>query len=291
MRELSRRVGGLRVNGYGVRACLLGWCLAFVVSSFASCFASHARASEPLVIAASPSLAHPLEALARAFEASHRQVNVRFYFDSGLDLRRTIAAMENHPTGQYFMGSGPIHLIAPGGDELLTRLEQKYYVLPQTRRSYATVSLVLVVPESLVDAPSSFEALARDSRLRVAVADPRLTAVGQKTDELLKALGMAEAMTRRMDVATDARAVLDHLLQGQADVGIMFGPDAYEQRERVRVVAVAPEQVSPPIIHSLAMERNCPNRPLCEEFLLFVQSPEAHSILKGLGYGLPVRGR
>ncbi|MCX5723009.1 MAG: molybdate ABC transporter substrate-binding protein [Nitrospirae bacterium] len=284
-------MSGLRVSGYGVRACLFGWCLAVLVSSFASCFASQAQASEPLVIAASPSLAQPLEALARAFEASHRQVNVRLYFDSGLDLRRTIAAMENHPTVQYFMGSGPIHLIAPGGDELLTRLEQKYYVLPQTRRPYATVSLVLVAPESLVDAPSSFEALAQDSRLRVAVADPRLTAVGQKTDELLKALGMAEAMTRRVDVATDARAVLDHLLQGQADVGIIFGPDAYEQRERVRVVAVAPEQVSRPIIHSLAMERNCPNRPLCKEFLVFVQSPEARSILKGLGYGLPEQGQ
>ncbi|MCX5721053.1 MAG: molybdate ABC transporter substrate-binding protein [Nitrospirae bacterium] len=284
-------MGWLRVSGYGVRARLFGWCLAFLVSPLASCFASHAQASEPLVIAASPSLAQPLEALARAFESSHQQVKVRLYFDSGLDLRRTIAAMENHPTGQYFIGSGPIHLIAPGGDELLTRLEQKYYVLPQTRRPYATVSLVLVVPESLVDAPSSFEALAQDTRIRVAVADPLLTVVGQKTDELLKALGIAEAMTRRLDVATDARAVLDHLLQGQADVGIIFGPDAYEQRERVRVVAVASEQVSHPIVHSLAMERYCPDRPLCEEFLAFVQSSEARSILKGLGYGLPERGR
>ena len=123
-----------------------------------------AAASEPLIIAASPSLATPLGALARAFEASHPDVKVRLYFDSGLDLRRTIAAMENHPTGQYFIGSGPIHIIAPGGDELITRLEQKYYVLPQTRRPYATVSLVLVVPESLVDAPSSFEALGQDTQ-------------------------------------------------------------------------------------------------------------------------------
>jgi molybdate transport system substrate-binding protein len=249
-----------------------------------------AAASEPLVIAASPSLAQPLEGLARAFEASHPDVKVRLYFDSGLDLRRTIAAMENHPTGQYFIGSGPIHLIAPGGDELITRLEQKQYVLPQTRRPYATVSLVLVVPESLVDAPSSFEALAQDTRIRAAVADPRLTVVGQKTNELLKALGIAEAMKGRLDMATDAHAVLDHVLNGQADVGIIFGPDAYDSRGRVRVVAVASEQAIRPIIHSLAMERYCPNRPLCEEFLAFSQSPEARSILKGLGYGLPSPG-
>jgi molybdate transport system substrate-binding protein len=246
-----------------------------------------ASASEPLVIATSPSLAIPLEALSRAFEASHQNVKIRLYFDSGLDLRRTIASMENNSTGQYFIGLGPIHIVASGGDELITRLEQKYYVLPQTRRPYATVSLVLVAPESLVDAPSSFEALAQDTRMRVAVADPMLTEAGQKTSELLKVLGIAEALKGRLDVAMDAHGVLDHMLNGQADVGIIFGPDAYDKRERVRVVAVTPEQAVRPIVHSLAMERFCPNRPLCEEFLTFSQSPEAQTILKGLGYGLP----
>ena len=251
-----------------------------------------AASSEALVIAASPSLATPLEALSRAFEASHQHVKIRLYFDSGLDLRRTIAAMENNPIGQYFIGSGPIHIIAPGGDELITRLEQKYYVLPQTRRSYATVSLVLVVPESLVDAPSSFEALAQDTRIRVAVADPVLTLVGQKTNELLKVLGIAEALKGRLDVATDARGVLDHLLNGQADVGIIFGPDASDKRERVRVVAVAPQKDIRPIIHSLAMERYCPDRPLwAKSFSVFSQSSEARNILKGLGYGWPGEGK
>jgi molybdate transport system substrate-binding protein len=250
-----------------------------------------ASASEPLIIAASPSLATPLEALSRAFEASHQNVKVRLYFDSDFELRRTVAAMENNSTGQNFIGSGPIHIIAPGGDELITRLEQKYYVLPQTRRPYATVSLVLVAPESLVDAPSSFEALAQDTRIRVAVADPKLTAVGQKTSELLKTLGVAEALRGRLDVATDAHGVLDHMLNGQADVGIIFGPDAYDKRERVRVVAVASSQTIPPIIHSLAVERYCPNRMLCEEFLAFSQSPEARSIVKSLGYGLPAEGK
>jgi molybdate transport system substrate-binding protein len=263
-----------------------------LVASFLAVFVnSHVGASEPLVIAGSPSLAIPLEALSRAFEATHQHVKVRLYFDSDFDLRRTVAAMENHSTGQYFIGTGPIHIIAPGGDEVITRLEQKYYVLPQTRRPYATVSLVMVVPESLVDAPSSFEALAQDTRLRVAIADPRLTVVGQQTSDLLKALGIAEALKGRLDVAMDARGVLDHLLNGQADVGIIFGPDAYDKRERVRVVAVAPEQAIRPIIHSLAMERYCPNRPLCEEFLTFSQSPEAQSILTGLGYGLPRPGK
>src|SRR5256885_15177369 len=125
---------------------LPAWSLTAFWSPHASRHTPHAWAGEPLVIAASPSLAVPLEALGRAFESLHAGVQVRIYYDSGLDLRRTIAAMENNMIGQYFIGRGPIHVVGPGGGELITRLEQKYYVLPGTRRAYAPEQVVVVVP-------------------------------------------------------------------------------------------------------------------------------------------------
>ncbi|MDE3217760.1 MAG: molybdate ABC transporter substrate-binding protein [Nitrospirota bacterium] len=249
-----------------------------------------AFASEALVIAASPSLAAPLDALGRAFEATHPGVKVQFHYGSGLELRQTIATMQNRDGTKYFLGSGPIHVIAPGGDELITRLAKMYYILPETRTPYATASLVLVVPESLVDAPSSFETLAQDIRIRIAVADPTLTVLGQKTDELLHALGSTETWKGRLDVATDSRGVLDHLLNGKADAAIIFGPEAVQEANRVRVVAVAPEKVDRPVIHSMAMERYCPNRTLCEEFLGFVCGSDAQAIVKQLGDGVPGNG-
>jgi molybdate transport system substrate-binding protein len=246
-----------------------------------------ASANEPLVIAASPSMAAPLEAIGQAFEKTHPDVKVRVYFDSGLDLRRTIAGVENNSTGKYFIGTGPIHLVAPGGDELITRLEQKYYVLPGTRRPYAAVPLVMVVPESLVEAPTSFEALAQGQNIRVAVADPVLTTLGQRTKQLFEALGLLDSLKGRMDVGSDTRSVLDHVLSGQADVGIVFGPDAAKESERVRVVAVSDSRIVRPTVHSMAMERYCPNRRLCEEFLDFTQSPDAQALLARLGYVAP----
>lgn len=244
-------------------------------------------AGEAFVIAASPSMAAPLEALGRAFEKQHPDVTVRLYFDSGLDLRRTIAGMENNPRGQYFIGRGPIHLVAPGGDELITRLVQKKYVLPETRKVYATVSLVMIVPESLVEAPTTFEELAHSKNMRVAVADPILTTLGQKTKQLFVTLGILDELKGRMDVGNDTRGVLDHVLSGQADVGIVFGPDAARESERVRVVTVADPRIIRPMVHSMAMERYCPNRRLCEEFLAFTQTAEAQTALARLGYQSP----
>jgi molybdate transport system substrate-binding protein len=218
----------------------------------------------------------------------HPEVRVSLYIDSGLDLRQTMAAIQNSVKGQYFIERGPIHLIAPGGDELITRLERRYYVLPGTRRSYAAVPLVLVVPESLVEAPNSFEALGEG--WRVAIADPALTALGRQSRDLLIELGLWDRLRGRFDIAGDLRGVLDHVLHGQADAGIVFGPDAVRESQRVRVVARSDVRSAGATVHSIAMERYCPNRRLCEEFLEYTQSTEAQGILTNLGY-LPVSER
>lgn len=236
---------------------------------------------EPLVIAASPGMKGPVEALAQSFEKIHPNVKVKVYYDTGLDLRRTIAAVGNDL--RFFIGTGPIDLVAPGGDELIARLESKYYVLPGTRHSYAAVPLVLVVPVSLVEAPSLFEELGKTTH-RIAIADPILTELGRQTGQLFASLGIADDVKKRLDVASDARGVLDHLLYGQADVGVIFGPDAVKEQERIRVVATAADPYVRLTVHSMAMERYCRNRSLCEEFLTFIQSPEAQGIVRSLGY-------
>lgn len=190
-------------------------------------------------------------------------------------------------TGEFFIGRGPIHLVAPGGDELITRLEMKYYVLPGTKRAYATERLVLIAPEAVADAPESFEELGRVSEgLRLAIAEPQRTNLGRQTEEVLQEFDLKGKLRGRLDVATDSRGVLDHVLGGEADLGIIFEHEAVRERERVRIVAVA-ERGYEPTVHSMAMERYCPNRSLCEDFLAFIQTPEAQRIVRSAGYGVP----
>ncbi len=268
----------LRLFPLGLAAC------PFVFCSWAA-----AAAAGELIIAASPSVAVPLEALARAYEAGHPQTHVRLYFDRALDLRRTIAAAQQD--GRHFIGTGDISLVAPGDDELLDRLEQKYYVLPGSRRVYAVNHLVLVVPESLVEAPDSLESLVADGRTRLAVADPRDTEMGRRTRDLLEGVDVADKLNNRIDVAADARGVIDHVLNGQADVGIVSGADAARERERVRVAAVASGDRPAPKTHAIAMERYCPDRAEAEAFLRFIQTEPARAAIRQVGYGVPSQGR
>jgi molybdate transport system substrate-binding protein len=268
---------------------ILARCLLAGLSVFPTqAFALDGVATRTLVIAASPSLAVPVETLSRRFEATHPDVRVRIYFDSGLALRQTIATMENR--GRYFIGTGPIHLLAPGGDELIARLQHRYYVLPGTAVAYASVPLVLVVPESLVEAPASLEDALRDPRIRVAVADPSLTVLGEKTARVLRAKGFSAAASSRLDIAADANGVVDHLLNGQADVAIIFGPDAAGRNQQVRVIEEVRDQAMAATVHSMAMERSCPDRMLCQEFLSFIHTAESQALLRALGYGPPPKG-
>jgi molybdate transport system substrate-binding protein len=252
-------------------ACLLPW--------------SPAVAADSFVLAASPSLRGVVEQLAIAFERSHPDVQVKLYFNRGLEMRQTIAALENSMVERYFIGTGPIHLVAPGGDELITRLEMKYYILPGTKRPYAQDQLVLVVPESLVEAPESLEVMSR-SAARLAVAEPERTRLGKQTEEVISALGLTSAFKGRVDEATDSRGVVDHVLSGEADAGIIYGHEAVREQQRLRVVAIIEEGYQP-TVHSMAMERYCPNRRLCEEFLNYLQSAEAQSAVRRAGYALP----
>lgn len=267
----------------------VGWCLLACLSVLPMpVLARDGVATRTLVIAASPSLAVPVEALSRQFEAMHPDVRVRIYYDSGLALRQTIATVENR--GPYFIGTGPIHLLAPGGDELIARLQHRYYVLPGTAVAYASVPLVLVVPESLVEAPASLEDALRDPRIRVAVADPSLTVLGEKTGRVIRSKGLAAAVGDRLDIAADANGVVDHLLNGQADVAIIFGPDAVGRNQQVRVIEEVQDQAMAATVHSMAMERSCPDRMLCQEFLSFIHTAESHALLRVLGYGPPPKG-
>jgi hypothetical protein len=51
-------------------------------------------------------------------------------------------------------------------------------------------------------------------------------------------------------------------------------------------VAVAGATDQAPIVHSLAMDRLCPDRRSAKLFLEFAASPKARQVMRRLGYGL-----
>ncbi len=103
---------------------------------------------------------------------------------------------------------------------------------------------------------------------------------------MLRSLGLVEALKGRLDLATDSHGVIDHVLSGQADAGIIFGHEAVRAQERLRVATIIEKGYSR-TVHSMVMERYCPDRPLCEEFLAFIQGAEGQGIVRQAGHAVP----
>ena len=248
--------------------------------------AHRSLAAEQLVVAVSPQVREPIAVIAKEFERRNPDVTMQLHIALAFDLRQTIASIQNAPP--RLLGQSPIHLLAPGDDELLTRMAQKKYVVPESVTTYVTVPLVLVATESLVDVPSSFAALgSAGSSWRVAVADPATTSLGRETTLLFESMGLAQVLRTRIDVTQDELDVVDHMLNGLSHVGVMTGPQAHRLQPRVRIVATASTNGYQPIRHSLAMLESCPRRVLCESFLASIGTPEVQAALAGLGYGRP----
>lgn len=239
--------------------------------------------AEPLVILTSPRLEKPLVGLAVSFESSHPDVHIKILLDSGLGLRGTVARLQN--AGLYGVESGVVHIVAPADQQLLDRLEDRHYVLPSTRRPFAMDRLVLV---STADRPTpidSFEDLRSATTVSIVVADPDVSELGHRTQSALHHLQWSDAKTDRVIMSHDARGVLDRIIHRKADVGILFEHQAVAAGGGIKIIAPLPQEIAPPVIYAMAMERFCPNRLLCQSFLDFTQSQEARTILAGLGYG------
>lgn len=260
------------------------WFIGFLM--VASSTPSSASAEDTLVIATSPSVQRAVKALAREFETTRRGVKVLLYVDSALDLHRTVASTENRDH-TYVIGRGPIHLLAPGGDEVIAQLERKGYILPTTRTPYAAVSLALVVPATAPNVPRSFDEMARGACPRLTVADPERSVLGEMTAKLLKGLDLQEKLKYRVNVAADVRGVVDYLISGATDCAVLFSPEVFEHPDKLRVAAIAPRGMVLPILHSMAIQHYSPDRLLAEQFLSFIRTREARMTLAGLGYQAP----
>ncbi|WP_455378852.1 molybdate ABC transporter substrate-binding protein [Petrachloros mirabilis] len=245
--------------------------------------------AEPLVILTSPRLEKPLVGLAVSFESSHPDVHVKILLDSGLGLRGTIARLQN--AGLYGVESGVVHIVAPADEELLDRLEYRYYVLPDTRRPFATTRLVFVTPADGDTPIKSFEELHKDTTVRIVVADPEVSELGHRTKSALDQLRWSDAGIDEVIIAHDWQGVLDRIIHRKADVGILFQHQAVTAGSSLKIISPLPEDIAPPVVYAMEMDRFCPNRELCQSFLDFTKSPEARAILAGLGYGAPGSSR
>jgi molybdate transport system substrate-binding protein len=232
---------------------------------------------ETLTVAAAHSLKAPFEEIVPMFEKEYG-VTVHVTYGPSQTLRQQIEK-----------GAAIDVFVAEGVDEVM-KLESKGLTLNGGPRIYAQTSLVLVMSMASPLTSVSFREVPPRRTARMALGDPRTSALGQIT---AKALGKLDYKSRyHLLHAEHTDDVVNMVHSGVADVGIVYRVDAINNGQ-VRIIDEAPAGKQMPVQFGQAVVSTCRDESLkaAEEFFDFIMSPRVQMLLLKYGFdSMPSNG-
>ncbi|AHJ27556.1 molybdate ABC transporter substrate-binding protein [Nodularia spumigena CS-584] len=223
-----------------------------------------------LLISAAASMKDALEEIQPLYQQSKPNVNIRYNFGASGALQQQIEQ------------GAPADIFISAARSQVDALEQKGLLVAGTRTNLANNRLVLIVPNN-TNSINSFFNLADAKIKRIALGEPRSVPAGQYADQVLKKLGIFEKIKSKLVLANNVRQVLAAVESGNADAGLVYATDA-KISNKVKVVVAADEKYHSAIIYPMAVIKRSKNIPAAKEFLEFLSSNQAKTVLKKYGF-------
>ncbi len=197
---------------------------------------------------------------------------VNFSFGASGDLEKQIEA------------GAPVDVFASAGEKEMNDLQSQSLVEPGTRIDFAGNSLVLVVPPESKLKLDSFRQLAEPQVKRLSVGDPQTVPAGFYAQQALRSLHLWQKLHPRLIYAEDVRQVLDYVMRGEVNAGVVYSTDVMIAHGKVRQVAEAPAGTYGPIRYPIAVIKGCAHPKAAGQFVKLVTSLEGQEILKSYGF-------
>ena len=131
----------------------------------------------------------------------------------------------------------------------------------------------------------SFRDVLPNRAIRIAVVDPKTSALGEITARSLTQFDPAYRNRSRILHAQHSDDVVNLVGTGQAEVGIVYRVDAINSGQ-VRIIDEAPTGRYTPVQFGQAIVWTCRNAslPIAEEFFNFIMSPRVQKLLLKYGF-------
>jgi molybdate transport system substrate-binding protein len=152
-------------------------------------------------------------------------------------------------------------------------------------RTFATNSLVIVVPRRNPARIASVFDLARRPKLRLVVAGPKVP-IGLYTREVLKRLGLLRVLRKTVSLESDVKGVVGKVALGEADAGFVYATDAKAVASRVTVVRL-PRRSQPTVRYEVAVVEGSDQEAAAQSFVADLLESRGRRTLAAAGFGLP----
>jgi molybdate transport system substrate-binding protein len=202
--------------------------------------------AESLTIAAAPSLKPTLRDILPLFESQHKTADIRLVYGPSQTLREAIE------------DGAPADVFLPAAAEEVSKLQKKGLTLNGGPVVYAQTSLVLVTASPAHITGVSIHDLHTNRVARIAMGDPKTTALGILTRDLLSKLDLGPVPHSRY-LYGKHDDVIQFVTSGEADVGIVYRIDA-AANPKLRIIDEVPGSLRIPVQFSSAVVWTCGHR-------------------------------
>ena len=236
--------------------------------------------AESLTVGAAYSLRTAFQEIVPMFEREYG-ATVQVVYGPSQTLRRQI---EN---------GAAIDVFLPAAVTEIEKLEKKGLTLNGGARIYAQTSLVLVMSAASRATPISFRDAFPARATRIALGDPKTSALGEITASALIRLDPAYKSRFHLLHAQHSEDIVDLVRTEAADVGIVYRVDAINSRH-MRIIDEQPAGAYLPVSFGEAVVWTCRKASLvvAEEFRDFMMSPRIQKLLLKYGFeSVPATGQ
>jgi molybdate transport system substrate-binding protein len=226
-----------------------------------------------LMVSAAASLTDALKEAGANYEKQHNQP-VHFNFGASSLLARQIEE------------GGPADLFFSADEASMDKLQQKDLLLPGSRRSLVSNTLVFILPLDSSLKLGEVTDLTNPQWRRIALAQPDSVPAGIYARQYLTSRHLWEALANRVIPTENVRAALAAIESGDADVGVVYKTDALISKKVKVAIEVSPAE-GPKISYPIAVLKASKNADEARKFEDYLATPEAHAVFEKFGFVFP----
>lgn len=228
--------------------------------------------SAELTLSAAISMKEAIEELGREFQRGHPGLVLHYDFASSGELQKQIEA------------GAPVDVFISAAERQMDELERKRLILPETRRTFAQNTLMVVVPtDSRLKLAAPGDLLSPHIQ-RVAIGNPKTVPAGQYAEECLRALGLWDSLRAKLVLGENVRQVLEYVARGEVEAGFVYATDAAARGNLVKVAFRPPRDSYRPVLYPAAVVADSRHVKLGEAFIDLLTGQAGQAALARLGF-------
>ena len=223
-------------------------------------------------------------AVAANFTAPMQKIAADFEKETGHKVAASFGA-----TGKFYAqikNGAPFEVLLSADDETPTKLVNEKAAVAGSQFTYAVGKLVLwSANATLVDATG--EVLKKGNFTHLSVASPKLAPYGAAAVEVMKGLGVYDALLPKVVQGENISQAYQFVSTGNAELGFVALSQVLKDGKIEGSSWVVPASLHQPIRQDAVILDSGKGKPAAVAFLNFLKGEKAKEVIKSFGYSVP----